>query len=361
MTRKIRASVAFLALLLSAPIVWAHHSFTTEFDPDLPGTLEGVVTEVGWANPHVRYHIDVESESGEVQSWELQTRPTNMLVRRNWLQDSIEVGDRITACGSLGRDGRPMLYIDYVLTAGGGRLNSAVNDDSRPTREEADARRYGSIPSIHPIDITGTWRNNYHWVATVDDFEPKPTPFTEEAREVFENLQFGDDPALRCAVLGLARLFGAPNPMEIVEVGPYYLISSEVSAGNSVRRIFMDGRELPNNIRPSMNGYSVGRWDEGSLIIETTHLIPGWLDGSGLAYTGDPTRIVETWTPSDDNLTMERTMVIHDPLYTEPLIRRRGSARADLDVVERVCDPDGFYRDLRDEGLLDSYFENERL
>jgi len=338
----------------------AHHSFAAEFDSDLPGTLGGIVSEVRWNNPHVRYYVDVVSESGETQTWELQTRPTAMLMRRNWFRDSIEVGDTIAAYGSLGRGGRPMLYIDWVQLDNGTRLSSSVGDDSRPTQAEANARRFAAVRGTHSVDITGTWRNNRHWSTTVDDLEPKPTPFTDEAREAFEQLQFGEDPALRCAVLGLPRLFGAPNPMEIVDVGPYYLMSFEVSAGNSVRRIFMDGREPPAGTRPSMNGYSVGQWENKSLVIETTHLIPGWLDGSGLAYSGSETRIVETWIPSDDNLTMERTMVIHDPLYTEPLIRRRGSARADLDVVERVCDPDSFYRDLIEKSLLEDYFGRER-
>ena len=349
---------ASLAVALSAR---AHHSFQAEFDPDLPGTVEGVVTEVRWANPHVRYVLDVVADSGETQSWELQTRPTNMLVRRNWNREDVSVGDRIAAFGTLGRGGTHKLYIDWVETETGQRLSSTVGDDSRPSHAEAYARVYSGERNRHPIAITGTWRNNYHWTSTVDDFEPKPTPFTDEARREFEQLQFGDDPALRCAVLGLPRLFGAPNPMEIIDAGPYYLMTFEVSAGNSQRRIFMDGREPPAETRPSMNGFSVGRWDNGSLVIETTHLIPGWLDGSGLAYSGAETRIVETWTPSDDELTMERTMVIHDPRYTEPLIRRRGSARANLDVTERVCDPDSFYRDLQDKDLLEDYFERDRL
>ena len=41
-------------------------------------------------------------------------------------------------------------------------------------------------------------------------------------------------------------------------------------------------------------------------------------------------------------------MTIHDPYYTQPLVRRRGSARDDdIDISEQdSCDPDSYYRDL---------------
>ncbi len=52
-----------------------------------------------------------------------------------------------------------------------------------------------------------------------------------------------------------------------------------------------------------------------------------WLDTGGLPMSGAETLIIETYVPSADQLTMDRTMVIHDPLYTEPLVRTRFSAR----------------------------------
>ena len=54
---------------------------------------------------------------------------------------------------------------------------------------------------------------------------------------------------------------------------------------------------------------------------------------------------------SDDRLSIERTMTIYDPYYTEPLVRQRFSARGDdLELTEQApCDPDSYYRDLDDE------------
>jgi hypothetical protein len=58
-------------------------------------------------------------------------------------------------------------------------------------------------------------------------------------------------------------------------------------SGTTVREIFMDGRPLPpKDAEPWWNGYSVGRWDGDTLVIES----PNFLDGGWLDVTGSPSR-----------------------------------------------------------------------
>ena len=193
---------------------------------------------------------------------------------------------------------------------------------------------------------------------TADDLEPKPTPFTDEARAIFEATVHYDDYSLRCMAPGLPRIIGAPYTMEIADAGTHYLVVHEEH--NMPRRIYMDGREPPANTQPSSLGYSVGRWESDNvLVIETTHLLPGWLDGSGLPMKGEGTRIVERWEFAEDRLSMDRIATFYDPYYTEPLVRRRGSQRrAGLEVVEMAsCDPQSYYRDLQEAGLIEEYLD----
>ena len=42
----------------------AHHSFTVDVDPDKPGAIEGVISEVWFRNPHVRYYLEVTDKNG---------------------------------------------------------------------------------------------------------------------------------------------------------------------------------------------------------------------------------------------------------------------------------------------------------
>ena len=80
----------------------AHHAFSTEFDASLEGEVEGIVTRVWWANPHIRYDVDVEMPDGSIEQWSLHP-PGNLPTyrRENWTADSLKAGD--LSCGSAGR------------------------------------------------------------------------------------------------------------------------------------------------------------------------------------------------------------------------------------------------------------------
>lgn len=354
-------AVLALAALSAALPVCAHHSFAAEFDADMHGTLRGEIVDVQFVNPHVRYRIRAEQVDGSSEEWELQTHNVRTMVRMGWTAETIQVGDRIEASGALGRNGVKKLSMDSVVLADGTRFDPRGGEvaDAYATSEiNADPNRsYGVVSNSYPVDITGLWDNTYRFRLTVDDLEPKPTPFTPEGRAAHEANENWLDPSKSCRSGGLPRLFGSPTNMEILDVGDYYLITQ----ANRPRRIWMDGRTAPPpGSAPSPMGFSTGRWDGDVLVIETTDLEPGWLDGSGLPMSGKGTRVVETYTISGDRLSMERRMTIHDPYYTEPLVRIRGSARNDglQWVLDPGCDPRGYYRDLQQQGLMDALWEN---
>jgi Family of unknown function (DUF6152) len=338
--------------------VSAHHSFAAEFDADSRGSVTGVVTRVQFTNPHVRYRLDVTADDGTVQDWELQMSSVTTLRGANWGPTTIQVGDVITAEGQLGRGGAHKLFIRGVEKADGTRLSTTAGREREIDPEALVDRRgdefaYGQLNKSAPFDISGPWRNSYKFRLTVDDLEPKPTPFTAKGRALYESTTHYDDSALRCVSIGLPRLFGAPYNMEILDAGTHYTVVHVEH--NLPRRIYMDGRAVPPDYPATSLGFSVGHWEGDELVIETTRLLPGWLDGSGLPMSGEGTRIVERWSFDERRLAMDRTMTIYDPYYTAPLVRRRGSARGDdIEIIEQSsCDPEGYYRDLLEAGELE--------
>lgn len=370
MTKLLRLGAVFSVLAAYAAPAGSHHSVAAEFDTGNAGELQGEITRVWFTNPHVRYRLTVRNEDGSTTDWELQGGNVTNLRRQGWVEDSIRVGDRVTVTGALGRNGAKKLNIAQMTTADGRRVPQppAARGASAGGRSGAGGGRgavnaradvdygYDASGNAYPFDITGPWRNDYRWRVTVDDLEPKPTPFTEEGRRRFEATEPWHDYSLRCVAPGLPRIFGAPYNVDVVDAGSHYLMI--YLEHNTPRRIWMDGRRPAADTPRTPMGFSVGRWQDGVLVVETTHLAAGWLDGSGLPMSGEGTRIVERYAPSEDGLTIDRTMTIYDPYYTQPLVRQRYSARDDdVDLTEQAsCDPDSFYRDLSSSGRLDEHF-----
>lgn len=83
----------------------AHHSFSAEFDADRPVKLEGTVTRMEWINPHSWIHLDVTSDSGEVEKWMIEGGAPNALLRRGWNKNSLPAGTKVSVEGYQAKDG----------------------------------------------------------------------------------------------------------------------------------------------------------------------------------------------------------------------------------------------------------------
>lgn len=85
------AAMAGLPLMFSSAL--AHHSYSM-FDLDKSVTLEGTVTEVRWANPHIWIVVEVEdAQTGDKVEWSVEGTSPNMLRRRGWTRNAVNVGD----------------------------------------------------------------------------------------------------------------------------------------------------------------------------------------------------------------------------------------------------------------------------
>jgi len=347
--------LAAVILASTSGQILAHHAFATEFQ-EAESEVSGVVTRVWWTNPHIRYDVDMTMPDGSIEQWSLHP-PGNLPTyrRENWTKDTVKEGDTVLASGNLGRNNTKKLYATCINLESGRQLGRCVSPGATQVVTADPTADYTYQTIDYPVDISGFWSNRYRFRTTVDDFDPKPMPMTEEASEIYTNRVFGDDHVLRCQPAGLPRIFGSPYPMEIVDTGSHYLML--FLQDNTPRWIYMDERDaLPDQPLTSM-GFSQGVWQDRTFIIQTTHLSPGWLDGSGYPMTGgDGTRIVERWNIAEDGLTIDRTMTIYDDLYSAPLVRTRGSQREDAsELLESPpCDPTIFYNEMLEAGRLES-------
>lgn len=98
--------IAAVMLLLGAAPAGAHHSFAA-FDRTKEVTLEGVVREVQWNNPHTWIQVVTTDEKGRRVEWGLECGSPNMMLRTGWKRTTLKPGDRVVAVANPLKDGRP--------------------------------------------------------------------------------------------------------------------------------------------------------------------------------------------------------------------------------------------------------------
>jgi hypothetical protein len=104
--------------------------------------------------------------------------------------------------------------------------------------------------------------------------------------------QFGrDDPVGFCRPPGALRILTFPPPRKIIQLPGLVVILSERDV--TYRQLFADGRPSPTDPEPSWNGYSTGKWEGDTFVVETNGLKDGiWLDRKGSPMT-DAAKVTE--------------------------------------------------------------------
>ena len=91
------------ALSSLAVPVFAHHSWTAEYDSQRPVTVKGVVAKVEWTNPHTHFYVDSTDSSGKVTHWNFEMASTPALERGGWSRKTLPIGTQVTVEGFAGR------------------------------------------------------------------------------------------------------------------------------------------------------------------------------------------------------------------------------------------------------------------
>ena len=125
-----------------------------------------------------------------------------------------------------------------------------------------------------------------------------------------------DDPVAFCRPAGAVRLLTFPPPRKVIQIPGELIILSERDV--TFRQIFTDGRPLPIDPEPSFNGFSIGKWEGDTLVVETIGLRDGmWLDRNGSPLS-EGAKLTERFRRVNFG-TLEIDLAVNDPkTYSRP-------------------------------------------
>jgi len=208
----------------------------------------------------------------------------------------------------------------------------------RPVAQLPHARH---SPNCKP-DLSGLWRPeaNSYGLAIIQDLKDEAI-FKPDAEAVFlkhVNELRRDDPMTHCFPGGPSQIFGAGGDMYRIVQSPSVLALLYERDG-LYRQIFTDGRALPKDPNPTWLGYSVGRWEGDTLVVETNGFNDRtWLDRVGHPHSED-LHVTERFRRVDFGH-MQFQVTYTDPkTLTGPLTRSLTvNFMPDTETLETICE-----------------------
>ena len=314
-----------LSVLFVPALVFAHHSFNATFNPREVVEIEGVVTKVIWRNPHVRLEVEVD---GEV--WDIETHSVSILSRMEVGPELIDVGDPIRLAGNPARRSENGLFALHALLEDGNEIVLDPGGSPRWTDAGKQSSEYWLAPEV---DSEGGGNGIFQvWSTVLADSASFPlfphgfdpgfdvatyglTPDARRALEAFD--PYTDSPTADCAPKGMPTIMEQPYPMEIMEAGGDIVLRLEEY--DTVRTVHMSPAEASTDQAETLLGYSVGRWEGETLVVETSNSSWRHFDTVGVPLS-DEAKITEWFTPSADGSRLNyRLRVVDAATFERPI------------------------------------------
>jgi hypothetical protein len=191
----------------------------------------------------------------------------------------------------------------------------------------------------HP-DLSGLWQLGteigYAANITADlspaDIQPWASTLSRKRLEDFGK----DDPEITGCMPGGPRHITRGGLTKIIQTPAVIIFLFE---DLSYRQIFLDGRQKLKDPNPTWMGYSIGRWDADTLVVETS----GFNDRTWLDFAGHPHSEMLHMTERFRRASfgrMELQVTLDDPtVYAKPLtVSAGGNFVPDTDLIEFVCE-----------------------
>ena len=205
-------------------------------------------------------------------------------------------------------------------------------------------------------DLSGIWKTDS--MRYNDNLLPPGTdaPMLPWAAEVYKHrvaTQGYERPMTYCMPHGVPDAFTPPMPFKMIQTPGEVIVLFEEF--HKYRQIHTDGRKLPEDPDPAWYGYSIGRWDGDTFVVETSGFKEGsWLDDSGHPHT-DALKTTERFHRVNFGR-MDLVVDINDPkAYSKPWSSDtiHFNLQPDTELLEHLCENN------RDLSSLQQYWKSQ--
>lgn len=313
-------ALGFAAAASLATGASAHHSTALVYERGGPLIeAEGIVTEVTWANPHVRFKMRGAGADGVERLWDIESNSVSIVSRFGLSADLVAAGTRVKVAGNGGRQADNVLWLTNMLLPSGDEILFGAGIRPRWSEQTIgrDVRSAVAADS-QSLGLFRVWTNATSPTAFWGNDLPL-TPSALTARAAFDPL--ADDPTASCAPKGMPFIMEQPYPIELVAAGDEILLKMEEY--DTVRRIAMTSAAADRSDFESILGVSHGRWDGAALVVTTADIGYPWFNGTGIPL-GPNATTEERFEQSADGSRLNYTMTVTDlATFTAPVTLRK--------------------------------------
>ncbi len=336
-------ALSFALMAGFAMTAGAHHS-STAYDLTKHVEWKVTVTQFQFVNPHAYVFFNMQDAGGKQVPGRCELPAVTALMRVGWTSKTLVPGEKVTIKGSPGRNEENVCFMNSFVRANGQEISRSedltknganplatlAQNTARPARlANGRPNLQGPWVGIGGPDGRGPLNRGIggNGPGAADGKKgppgrgpggrggpPRPEETAAGALAAKNYDQPFDDPAIKCDPANI--LFGWVHDRHVNDIlQKDDEITLKYGYMDFVRTIHMKQAEPPRNVAPSRGGYSVGKWDGDTLVVDTTHLSAGVLIPIiGVMYS-DQMHIVERFTFDPNAKTLTRTYRAEDPLY----------------------------------------------
>ena len=326
--RTVTSTVLMIVLACAVSAAYAHHG-AAPFDGTREVTIEGVVTEFDYRNPHSYLHLQTIDQNGDTVDVVIETigsslRPFGVT------RDSLSPGDRVTAVVNPSHS-EPETW--------GLGVEATKEDGTIVPLSVRRARQIGARSTGQATSLAGIWvPRGEGFLRAITAAREESIPLTESGEAAREAFSIEQHSQARCVGVPppLLMLYSSIDEVEVLD--DRVLIHSDWM--DAERVIYTDGREMPESQPASVNGYSLGAWQDGALVGTTTRFTENNSGYTSGVATGLSKRLEERFEPTSDRSGLTYSFVLEDSEYLTESIsgETRWDYRPDLTPDDAPCD-----------------------